>query len=502
MHASSTLRQKPAESLLQSIDAVVRIRRWQILWNSAARALLAAGLFGLLATVLSAVFGIGVPWTLPLLLSIAALLTASIWSLRKTVDRRQTAGWLDQTFGLNDAILSACQFQELADSSAFHRLQIRHAEQLLRERLTANPVRLNTPGEWKRGLILASFATLLAIPGPMQSLIEPASPGLQISLQQDQQQQIAEELEELAADIEDTSLSDMLKSMNRTLQDFADQQLTPAEAFTALSEMDQTLQQLQQQLDNPESQQQMQQIGEALALSEKMAAAGNALNEGDFRTAAEELSRLQLPELDSSEKRSITEKLQTGRNLQPETPSGRQIAEAASDLAAGIEQDSETDFQQGAEALAAESRKMATRQQLTQLLQQQTQLLAQARSDVEQQVKTAMQGPGKGGRRAGRGSDSDPRGEAESITDAAQEMRLTGTDSGSGDSEKETVEGEAEAQSVSREYRQQSAKYEFLSEQYLETEAVPAGQRQIIRDYFRMIRPRENVPAADTAVRP
>lgn len=502
MHASSPPDQTPADSLLQAIDSVVRIRRWQILWDTAARALLAASLPGAFCTAICVIVGIRIPWTLPLLLSGAALMTASLWSLRKNVDRRRTAGWLDRKYGLHDAILSACQFQELADGSVFHNLQIRRADLLLREQLTMHPVRLQTPCEWKRGLTLAAFATLLAIPGPMRSLIGPASPALPVSLNQDEQQQIAEELAELAAEVKDSSLSEMLDSMNRTLQDFSEQQLTPAEAFSALSELDQSLQQLQQQLDNPEAQQQMQQIGDALALSEKMAAAGNALNEGDFRAAAEELSKLKLPDLDASEKRSITEKLRTGQKQQPETPSGKQIADAAGDLASGIEQDSESEFQQGAEALAAESRKMATRQQLTQLLQQQAQLLAQARSNVEQQVRTAMQGPGKGGRRAGRGSDSEPEGKAESINDASQEMRLIGTDSGNGDSEKETVEGDAEAQSATREYRQQSAKYEFLSEQYLESEAVPAGQRQIIRDYFRMIRPRDNIQDKDTLTKP
>ena len=101
-----------------------------------------------------------------------------------------------------------------------------------------------------------------------------------------------------------------------------------------------------------------------------------------------------------------------------------------------------------------------------------------------------MQGPGRGGKKAGRGSDGDPRGENAAAADAVKEMRLAGTDSGQGDSDTELVEGEAETETASRQYREQASTYEFLSEQYLESEAVPAGQKQIIREYFRTIRPR------------
>jgi hypothetical protein len=50
------------------------------------------------------------------------------------------------------------------------------------------------------------------------------------------------------------------------------------------------------------------------------------------------------------------------------------------------------------------------------------------------------------------------------------------------------MDSEQEQEAV-RQYRQNSEKYEALSESVLESESIPLGYRQTIRRYFEMIRP-------------
>ncbi len=481
--------QPAGQQLGQMIDATARTARIQRIWNGASKAMCRAGLIALTAACcLSLLAGLQLPWGLPLCISTASLLAGGILASVAASNRLEAAKSLDRRFGLPDTLLSAVQFQNLADPDVMHLLQIRKAEQVLVTHLQRRPLQLRTPADWRKSLVFTAFATMLTIIGPAVQRVSTAAADLQLRIPEDKQLALSEQLEELSEDSDDSELSQMLNQMNRTLQDFSERKMSPAEAFEALSDLDVSLQQLQQQLQDPGVQKQLTDIGEALSVSQQTAAAGKALKEGDFKAAAEELSQLKLPDLTSSEKRAVTEKLKTPQRTP--TPSGERVNDAAEKIADGIEQNSSSQFQQGAEALAAESKKMASRQQLSQLLQQQAQLLAQARSDVEQQTRTAMQGPGRGGKKAGRGSDGDPRGENAAAADAVKEMRLAGTDSGQGDSDTELVEGEAETETASRQYREQASTYEFLSEQYLESEAVPAGQKQIIREYFRTIRPR------------
>jgi hypothetical protein len=51
--------------------------------------------------------------------------------------------------------------------------------------------------------------------------------------------------------------------------------------------------------------------------------------------------------------------------------------------------------------------------------------------------------------------------------------------------------GEREEQPAEREYRANLERYESLQESSLDSEPVPPGQKQLIRRYFQLIRPRE-----------
>ena len=62
--------------------------------------------------------------------------------------------------------------------------------------------------------------------------------------------------------------------------------------------MEASLQEMQKQLNDPGTEAQVQEIGEALSLADATAAAGQAMSKGDLEKAAAELAKMEMPELD------------------------------------------------------------------------------------------------------------------------------------------------------------------------------------------------------------
>ena len=99
------------------------------------------------------------------------------------------------------------------------------------------------------------------------------------------------------------------------------------------------------------------------------------------------------------------------------------------------------------------------------------------------------QGNKPGGKKAGKGSGGNPQGDKTARNKTQKDMKLTGTDSGQGDSETENETAPEQTQEAVRQYQQNADKYEALSESALESESIPLGHRQTIRKYFELIRP-------------
>jgi len=91
----------------------------------------------------------------------------------------------------------------------------------------------------------------------------------------------------------------------------------------------------------------------------------------------------------------------------------------------------------------------------------------------------------------GMGSAGNPNdGEETQLDSERQEQLLTGMVSDEGESQTETIDTQemTEANSL-RQFREQFQEYQKLSEAVLDSEPIPLGQRQVIRQYFESIRP-------------
>ncbi len=488
--------------LLQKLATFRRRLQLRRLWQWASVGLLTGATASCAVALGMLTVGHRSPLWLPPALSLSATLGGLLLALRQPVRLTYTARWVDEQFGLKDRLETGIRFLTQTELNAVQRLQIEDATRHLEAINPDQVVRLKTPQNWNRGLVLSAAAILLTILSPAAVKLTTAQQVDPVLMEQSNKlQEDVQKLQEFQKEQQDTNLKQLLDSMNRNLQELSKAGTTPREAFARLSEMESSLQQLQKQIIDPATAEQLKEIGEAMSLSADMSGAGKALAAGDLKKADAELSKLSAPSLDRQTQRAVTEKLKQVQKGSEESGKSRVTGEAAGKLAEGLESGDAQKFQEGTKGLASEARRLANQKQLSELLQQQALSLAQARSEVESEARNVAQGQGKGGKKAGKGTAGEPQGDKTAQRAAGKELRITSENTGMGETDTEKTEGEQQEQIAEREYRQNAEKFEALSEAALESEPIPAGQKQLIRRYFQMIRPKSE-DAGDKAESP
>ena len=465
------------------------------LWHHTASGLLIGSLTALSLATCAAVAGYRFSPIWPIAFSAIPAVFSAVFAIFKRETLQQTAAWLDEACNLQDSIATALEFSSLRERSPIQSLQVQLASHRLQMLNPTTLVPLHTPVRWKQALIAAAAAALLALVSPRLARTAAfAAPTISAATAAPQAQALQQQLRELQQQApKDESLTEALESMNQTLTELAENPGTPREAFAKLSNLENSLQKLQEQLRNPANAKALAEIGEALQLSEDTQPAGKALAEGDFQKAETELQKLKLPEADRQTRRAVSEQLRRVEQQSQQSSQAEQTGQAAAQMAEGLEQNNPQSFQDAAQQLAAQARQQNSRKKMTEMLEQQSESLAAMRADFESQAGNIAQGQGKGGRKAGKGSATDPRAQtaSQSPASAAKELRLKGESSGEGETQTETLPGEREEQSSEREYRQNLERYESLQESSLDSEPLPAGQKQTIRRYFQLIRPKQ-----------
>jgi hypothetical protein len=123
------------------------------------------------------------------------------------------------------------------------------------------------------------------------------------------------------------------------------------------------------------------------------------------------------------------------------------------------------------------------------LLRKQCQCLSECKGECESECKSTADSNKKGGKNWGLGRSGNEPGDATPKLKSGEQMKLTGQESATGESDVETLSSPEQEQAAVRQYREQVKKYEQLAESALEAEPIPLGHRQTIRRYFELIRP-------------
>ena len=480
--------------LQQQIQAVRRRQQWQWLWKCLSTGMLVGGglacLLGLVRLLSGGAFG----WGWIAAIAVAGPIVGVLYSLIKARSLRYAAAAVDKACNLKDRVETALQFHQLADASQdlpLHRLQLADAEAHAELIDPDQVVPIHRPRSWPLALALSTLAIILAIlSGPPNDLAAAAE--VRNDVVEKQAVRMEDGLEELKAlqeERQDPELDELVKDLQLVIEQLKAPGVDPKEALAKLSEMEASLQEMQQRLDDPQAAAELQKVGDALTLSESMAAAGQSLAKGEMEKAAEELEKLEMPKLDRQTEKAIIEQLDKLNQDHGNGNPKKSVQEAASQISQGLGQGNRGKFDDGMKSLAGEARKQGQRKKLSDLLRKQCQCLGECKSECESECRNQSMGNKKGGTKAGSAASGNEPGDKTAKLKTQPQMNLKGEESLQGDVDVETESSDEQQQEAVRAYSAKAAEYEALSESVLESESIPLGHRQTIRRYFEMIRP-------------
>src|SRR5439155_22737005 len=241
-------------------------------------------------------------------------------------------------------------------------------------------------------------------------------------------------LEEFAREEKDPEIEKLVSELKQAIEEMKEPGVDLREALAKLSQMQSVLEQQQSKYNVGQVDADLQSIGQALALAEAFAEAGKALASNQFEKAADELEKLELPQLDRQTEKAIKEKLDAlARQMQDSGSSS--LSAAAGDLSKGLGGDG-TRFKQGLKRLAKDARGQSKRKKLTNLLKKQCDCLGDCKCDCE---NNGGYGRGKGGSNWGLGATGNELAEQTPKIGGHYETRLTGRQSDEGEIEIETT---------------------------------------------------------------
>ena len=488
-----------------SLDTKVRSvrNRQQLswLWQSASMGLFSGGVVACTMAFANRLEPDWFPTSWIVLSSLIGTGAGALVSLVRFKSIQNAARDIDRGCELKDRVATALEFQRSVkqgkELTPVQHLQLSDAELHAAKIDVLKVAPIRTPRSFAPALVVNACAAVILLV-PIQSELPIAPPVLNevVNRQADKVSESLEELRAIQEEQKDPELEKLLQELQSVLKEMKEPGVDPKEAMAKLSEMEASLMEMQTQLKDTDSMAKMESVGQALALSPEMAQAGNALAKGDMEKAAEQLAKLEMPDMDRQTEKAILEKLEQAKSQQDKNNAGSQkkaesnIDKAAEQMAQGLSQGNRSKFSDGAKGLSGEAKKMANKKKLSDLLKKQCQCLSECKSECEGECQSQSEAKSnKPGNKAGKAAGDKTPGDKTMALAANQKMNLKGQESGQGESDIETEKSDPQEEETLRAYREQIEKFESLSESALETESIPMGHRQTIRKYFELIRP-------------
>jgi hypothetical protein len=479
------------ELIRARVDAVRGRHQRQWMWQCCSWGLIVGGFAGCLVGATRALAGEVIPWIAIALAVLIGPVLGLAFAILRPRPLREAAVTIDRRCGLKDRVATALGFiAESHSGTPIRELQIADAASHIARIDPAQVVPIRAPKPWYWGLGLTAAAVLVGfLTAPQRQAVATVITNDVVAAQALRMADELEELKQFNEQITDPEVEELLKELAKKIEELKQPGVDPKEALAKLSEMEAALQEKQAQLADQNIESSLKEVGEALALAEPLASAGQALSQGNMEKAAEELAKLEMPELDRKTERALTEKLNQQAKQNPGNGSQRKLREATGQVSQGLSQGDRSKFKDGMQGLAGEARKQGQRKKLSDLLRKQCQCLGECKGECEGECKNNSESAKKGGTKWGLARSGNEPGDKTPKLKTGEQMKLTGQESASGETDVETLSSPEQEQSAVRQYREQVKKYEQLAESALEAEPIPLGHRQTIRRYFELIRP-------------
>lgn len=494
---------------LEQILSPVRSRqRWQTALSSALYGCYGTGAAALLLTVAKWSTGaLPHPGVVASLLAVGPILGALI-GIRRTAHWRRAAAAVDVHYSLKDRTITALQLLSQPAANPLHELQVEETLGRLQS-VDASHVAPITWPKWSRWAIGSAVAALAILVWPFASQPVEAVVDRPDGIAE-AAAIIAEELEQLkdiAEDESQTELATAVEELSDELELLENPETDVREALATISEMQAEMAEMMQKYDTAAIDAQMQALAEALSSAAAFQGAAAELKDGDYAEAADELEKLEKADLDRKESRSLAERLAEVSAAMKQSGLS-ELSDTVDQLSDGCRDCDSDKLSKSSKSLAGQCRSQALRKNLAQLLSQKLNRLSECKSMCQGgQCKkcggncqsgqchgknSLARGESakseKASKNWGQGSHGKLDGESTSLDSQRTQEQVTGT-AGDGPSEFETTSSPEGEENARRGYRDTYGKYRKLSETVLESEPIPLGQRQLIRNYFEIIRP-------------
>ena len=470
--------------LRQRLARGIGFSAWGLLVGSALAAVIAVGAWASVATF---------PLWLAPALALGGLAAGFVAGFVWRKELHDAAAAIDTHYALKDRAATALEFQTRRD--------VTPAQQLAFDDALAHMTRVKAtevvPFRMPRVLpyALGSVAVMIGVV-VLAVLNAPAAASIPEPLdvvvaQADRLTEEVKELEEFAEKEQDPEIEKLVKELKEALKELKEPGTDIRQAMAKLSEMQAALQAEQAKQNVAAVDANMKAAGEALALAEPLAEAGQALAAGDYDKAAQKLEALEDPKLDRQTEKAVKEKLDAVAK-KAQSDGQNALSKATGEMSQGLG-DKSGQFSEGSKKLAGEAKKASKKKKLTDLLMKQCNCLGECKSECEGSCKSTAKssGKGKGGKNWGLAASGNEAGEQTAALGTKPQDKLKGQQSEDGDVETETTHSPEGEQQAQRDYRQNHAKYQKIAESVLDNEPIPLGHRQTIRKYFESIRPND-----------
>lgn len=439
-------------------------------------------------------------------LGIVAIATLIGWAM--PVRDSSAAALIDSRYQLQDRTVTALQFQrEVEQGTAAGNQQSR---QLRNRQVDETQVRLAdvdaaacvpmrfNPAALGSAIAIGALAVGVLVSGrsPDPSKIAATPVALAVDQAEELRQTVLKELE-VASQTEDAppELEAVVEEIAELIEELANESIDEADMMATLSEMEAALSQARDSMQMEQTDAQMSALADAMQSSASMQAAAAAMKKGDYDDASKKLEKIDPDSLGDKERRAVADNLK--KFLASLSPGQKgKLSGAAKQLQEGLEKKDASECKSGMCKLASLCKKQSNCKKIGQCMACQLNRLSQCKSQCRGACKNGgnktakSDSPSQKWGKGATGAAND--GDSTELASQRNQEKLQ-SNAGDGPSESEVIQGEEGEQEAAQAYSRRYAEFRSQAEAVLDSEPLPLGHRQTVRQYFENIRPSAEV---------
>lgn len=438
--------------------------------------------------------GMDFPGWIPLAVTGSCGLFAGALGLVLPLSWQHSAACVDSQYQLKDRSTTALQFAEDGRDDLLRQLQVADAI----SRLEGIDARTVVPWErprWLFASVAIGFMAAAIMYWPSQKPVVASIPEETRQLVEEQANHLDEtmlkELRELAEDKDDEEIKDLVSELEELVEELRDPSVDEREALAKLSEMQQSIAQAMTAFNLEQVDSAMLALASSVESAEAMQPLAADLRNKDYEDAADKLEQLDPKKLSNKEKRTVSGSLKKLSDNLAKAKQG-QMSQATQEMAEGLEKKNNSQCKGAACKLARLCRSQSLRKSVCQCLGNQLNRLSLCKSQCNKNGGNCTSKSNKSSNNWGTGATNKPLGELATKIDSNRERVDVTGQQGDGPSEREILSTTEAKQLATRGYKERYKEFRKQAEAVLESEPLPLGHRQTVRQYFENIRPTQN----------